>query len=122
MALHWEWNEKCGELTVRQTDGKGKTEDYSITLYEGNALLIMLYEYEDEGVDKCSLFSFFTDKQHMRGCLGLAKNSNGNIFQDNGQTVTKIRLNKSKSRYWKDITTAFIQAFDEITVEVFTEA
>lgn len=116
MALYWSWNNKCGELIV-----KSCTEEKEVvkTLYEGNAFLIMLNEWTDEkcGSSMYSMYSFFVDEAHAKNCLGLVK-GHTNIFADK---ITKIRLNKAKSKNWKKIVTLFAQAFDNITIELYTD-
>ena len=124
MALKWLWKDKCGEIEVEQTR-EGETHSYTLSLYEGNAFLIMLYEYKNKkGEDVYDMWSFFVDKTHAKRCLGLQKNGDGellNLFDDTWQKFTKIRLNKAKSKYWKDHVTLFAQAFDNITIEIYTE-
>lgn len=120
MALNWNWNEKCGELTVTQKQDNGESEDITISLYTGNAFLIMLQEFEEDGVEKYDMFSFWLDKQHMKNCLGLAKGTT-NIYDKPWQTITKLRLNKKKCRHLKEIAAAMAAAFDSITIETYTE-
>lgn len=124
MALNWNWKDKCGELVVVQ-ERNGETHEFTLSLYEGNALLIMLYEYKDkEGTDMYDMFSFFVDKTHAKKCLGLQKNGDGeliNLFDEDWQKFTKISLNKAKSRNFKDIVELFSKAFDNIIIEIFTE-
>lgn len=124
MSLNWNWKNKCGELVVVQ-ERNGEPHEFTLSLYEGNALLIMLYEYKDkEGTDMYDMFSFFVDKTHAKKCLGLQKNGDGeliNLFDEDWQKFTKIRLNKAKSRNFKDIVELFSKAFDNITIEIYTE-
>ena len=124
MALHWSWSDNCGEITVRSSFPGEEPQEHTVRLYDGNALLIMINEFKDEdtGENLYALYNFFADKQHMKNCLGLNK-KNGyadNMFQTDHQTITKIRLDKSKCRGWKDIVTAFAQAFDDIVIELYT--
>lgn len=123
MALHWQWDEKCGEATIRQKESDGGETEYTVSLYTGNACLIMLYEREENGQEVYSLWSFWADKQHMKNCLGLNKKEGftSNQYAGPFQRITKIRLNKAKCRYFKDIVPALAQAFDELTIEIFTE-
>lgn len=123
MALNWLWSEKCGEIDFEQTRD-GETNTYTLSLYEGNALLIMLYEYNENGKDMYDMFSFFVDKTHAKKCLGLQKNGDGelvNMFDDGWQKFTEIRLNKAKSRNYKDLVELFSKAFDNITIKIYTE-
>lgn len=119
MALNWNWEDKCGEITLRQIHEGEETKEYTINLYQGNATLIMIQEYTgDNGEDMYELFSFFADKQHMKNSLGLAKGEY-NIFNTPYQTITKLCLNKAKNRHWKDIVAAFAAAFDKISIEIY---
>ena len=40
MALHWNWDEKIGELLIRQDE-----KEFTISIYKGNALAIFIHEY-----------------------------------------------------------------------------
>lgn len=128
MALQWDWNKKIGELIVDlpcEGKGYGKRNDFTINLYEGNALLIMLHEYKsDTGKDMYDMYMFFVDKTHAKKCLGLQKNGDGelvNILNDGWNNAKKLRINKAKSRNWKEIVTLFSQAFDNFIIEFYTE-
>ena len=129
MALRWDWNEKCGEITFVQQhknkDGEWEPREYNVSVYEGNCFMIMLYEFKnDAGKDVYNMYSFFAYKYHAKRCLGFNKNGDGeidNMFEGGLDTFTKIRLNKAKSRNYKDIVTMFAQAFENITIEVYTE-
>lgn len=64
MALRWNWDNKIGELLIRQGD-----KDFTINVYQGNALAIFLHEYvNDEGKEVYSMYNFFCDKEHFRNC------------------------------------------------------
>ena len=128
MALNWNWNNKIGEMVIEQCRGVGDeiiSKEYTLSLYEGNALLIMLYEYKNEnGEDVYDMFSFFVDKTHAKKCRGLQKNGDGelvNIFNEDWQKCLKLRINKKKSRNWKDIITLFVQAFDNLAIEIYND-
>lgn len=120
MALNWSWSEKCGELTVVQGE-----DEFTLNLYQGNALLIALYEYKKREVDMYDMFTFWADKEHMKRCLGTAKKTKNNawynMYDDNMLRFTKIRLNKAKNRYWKDIVKEMATAFDDLTIELYSE-
>ena len=124
MSLNWQWNSKCGELTFSVTPNGDKNEEreYTVSLYQGNAFLIFITEYKDEttGKDMYSLWNFWADKEHMKRCLGLVKGYE-NLFSDDGCRFVKLRLDKSRNHYWKDIVTAVAQAFDEIQIELYKE-
>ena len=125
MALNWNWDEKCGEITVRQQNKDGNEEEYNVSLYRGNAFLIMLYEYVgDDGTDMYNLFGFFADKEHAKNCLGLnpKKGYDENIYNRENGRFTKVRLNKSKYDYTKELVEMLVKAFDNITIEIYSEA
>ena len=124
MALNWLWKDKCGEITlVQKIDAEGNEQEFPITLYDGNCYLIMLHEYKENGQDMYNLFGFFSDKAHMKNCLGLNKKDGytSNIYNTPYQRFTKVKLNKNKCRYFKDIVAAFAQAFDNLTIEIVNE-
>ena len=118
MALHWQWTEKIGTAEVLNTKAD-KVVTY--TLYEGNAFLIMLYEYTDEnGEEMWQMGSFFADETHAKNCLGITKGFD-NMFNTSYTQLKKIRLNKSKYRYTKKLVDMLIKAFDNIEIELFDE-
>ena len=123
MALHWDWQEMCGEITVVQMHEGEEDREFKLGLYTGNACLIMLHEYKENGRDMYNLFGFFSDKAHMKDCLGLNKKGGytSNIYNTPYQRFEKIKLNKNKCRYFKDIVAAFAQAFDNLTIEIVNE-
>lgn len=123
MALHWDWNEKCGEATLVQREDDGTEKEFKLGLYTGNACLIMLYEWEENGEKMWSMFSFWAGVDHMKNCLGLNKKQGytENIHDRGYQTFTKFKLDKKKCRYFKEIVAALIRAFDNITIEVVSE-
>ena len=63
MAIRWQWEECIGELEI-ENQGKAK-----IKVYQGNALLIFLNEWESEkGEQLWSMYNFFADKNHFKNC------------------------------------------------------
>lgn len=77
MALHWQWEDKCGEATLVQMHEGEDDKVFTLSLYPGNAYLIMLHEREEDGKDVWSMFSFWADKDHMKNMLGLNKKDAG---------------------------------------------
>ena len=71
MALTWEWSEKCGEITLEQKTESGDWRQFPLSLYKGNAFLIMLAENDEDNTYQ--MFGFFADKEHAKACLGLAR-------------------------------------------------
>ena len=114
MALHWQLSNKCGEAVVKRGDA-----EITLNLYEGNAFLIFIYEFNEGGADVYTVDGFWSDERHMKACLGLDKKgvNTRNIHDD----LLKIRLNKSKNKKKKKIIAALIQALDNLTIEIYTE-
>ena len=115
MSLNWQWNDKVGTIDIFNID---KVVTYN--LYQGNAFLIMLYEYKEEGKDMYIMHNFFVDKEHAKNCLGLTK-GHENMFNTDKYKVKGIHLNKKKYRYTKDLVDMLIKAFDDIKIEIFSE-
>lgn len=59
MSIRWEWENKIGELDIQQGENK-----FTMSLYQGNALLIILYETEKD----YQMHQFFADKHHFNNC------------------------------------------------------
>jgi hypothetical protein len=115
MALNWDWNKKIGTIDIFNYD-----EVRTYQLYQGNAFLIMLWEYEEDGKEMWQMHNFFIDKEHAKNCLGITKDYN-NIFDTERYKIKAIRLNKGKYRYTKDLVDMLIKAFDEISIEITNE-
>lgn len=60
MALQWKWTEKMGKMTIRQKRG-----EFTLNIYNGNALAIFVSEYTDKDGDEAYiLYNFFADKKY----------------------------------------------------------
>lgn len=116
MALNWDWNKKIGTIDIFNYD-----EVRTYQLYQGNAFLIMLWEYEEDGKEMWSMHNFFTDKEHAKNMLGLSKDYTDNEMNRDKYYIKKIRINKAKYKYTKDLVDMLIKAFDEIEIELYTE-
>lgn len=110
MALTWKWDEKCGEATFKRKDGY----TYTVNLYVGNAFLITLYEYKENGEDRYSLDTFFLDEDHMRRCL------ENEIFTKYS-VLTAITINKAKCRNYKKIVALLAEYMDDIDIRVYKD-
>lgn len=127
MALNWYWNEKCGEAVFRR-EINGKAKELTVNLYKGNAYLIFIYEYEDDGKYMYNLQGFFCDRDHMKRMLGIDKTDKEtyghNIYNKSYDKLTKIRLNLNmlQTKQVNEIISAFTEAFDDITIELYKES
>ena len=121
MALSWKWDNKIGEITLEQTRGGDDKQKFSLSLYEGNAYLIMLAETDET----YNMFSFWLDKQHAKNCLGLNKREGKteNIYDTGFQTFTRVKLNRAKitAAKTRELCGLFAEAFKNITIEIYTE-
>ena len=81
----------------------------------------MLWEYEEDGIEKYSMHNFFADKEHAKNMLGLSKGYTDNAMNWDKYYIKKIRLNKAKYRYTKDLVDMLIKAFDNIEIEIYSE-
>ena len=115
MALNWRWDEKVGEATFKEATVNGKEgREYICDLYQGNALLIIVYRYKTEEDEKENTFhyelmGFFADKEHGKRNLGLAKGYAENNYDGWMRGITLYRNRLGKQDY-KDLTTLFTQA------------
>lgn len=121
MALNWLWSDICGEITLEQTQEDGSVKQFPIRLYTGNAYLIMLSENDED--DTYQMYSFFLDKDHAKRCFGLDKKGGNteNTFDKGWSRWTKVRLNKAKFSHTKELVTMLAQAFDDITIEIYSD-
>lgn len=130
MALNWLWSGKVGEAEIlrhfKNKNGEEKTWTQTVSLYEGNAFMIFIYEYKDEdtGKDMYSLYSFFSDKNHAKILLGLSKDSEGNrsnIFNEGSHKLVKLTLDKKKfstAKVFRDFVTLMADAFEELEISL----
>ena len=122
MAITWQWADKVGEAEIYNYD---KVVTYN--LYKGNAFLIFLYEYEENGKEMYSMHNFFTDERHAKRMLGIDKQDKStygdNCFATPNYRLQKIRLNAKKYGLadTKKLLGMFAQAFDNIAIEFYSE-
>lgn len=120
--LQWEWKNKIGEVEIFNHD-----RVTTFNLYEGNAFLIMLYEYEEDGKQMYAMHSFFVNEAHAKRMFGLDKKwketYGKNCFDEPGYKMQKIRINKSKygKSNTKKLVSMLVEAFDELTIELYED-
>ncbi len=119
--LQWDWDDKVGEVEIFNYD---KVVTYN--LYQGNAFLIMLYEYEENGKKMYSMHNFFADETHAKRMFGLDKKWKDtygkNSFNQPKYKMKKIRIDKNKFRHTKKLVSMLVEAFDEINIELYSES
>jgi hypothetical protein len=113
MALNWDWKKRIGTATIFNYD---KEVEYS--LYQGNAFLIMLYEYKEDGEDMWQMHNFLVDKEHAKNCFGLSKGYTDNIFNTDKYQLRKIEIDGGKYRYTKELVDMLLKAFDNIEIKI----
>ena len=72
MSINWNWKDNIGVLKVKKifyTNDKEEFKEFYIQIYEGNADLIFIYEYEENGQNFYSLNTFFCDLPHLKRCI-----------------------------------------------------
>ena len=118
--LLWDRSEKIGECEIVQKHN-GEDVHFTLNLYNGNALLIAEYEYNDTetGERMCQLQWFFLDEYHMKNMLGL--NKKDGYTSNTLSEIKKLRLNKAKCRDLDKIVKAFAKGFDTLTIELYKE-
>lgn len=75
MALRWDWNSKIGELDIEQNVLGKFTNKFTLSIYQGNALMIILQEWDDN----YQMYQFFADKTHFKNC---AKDTEWNYCEE----------------------------------------
>lgn len=112
--LNWNWNERVGTLEVEEYR-KDHTDKNTYYLYQGNALLIVMAEWEEDGAERYTVRDFWTDKEHMKLCLGLVKGHNN--IHDNWRKITFYK-DKIRQRDLVTICSALVKAMPSITIEI----
>jgi len=74
MSVNWQWKDKMG--TIQCSDYQG---DYTLNVYSGNCLCVLTYEYIEKDVEKYTFHGFFNDLDHLKICVGLKKDYNGEL-------------------------------------------
>ena len=110
MALHWDFRMKAGTVTVKEGD-----REFTDNFYEGNALMIVTREFEEDGVEKYDMLWFFVGDEHAKNCLGLTK-GHDNMFGKDG--ITRLVIYRSHCRQWKKLVDLFVRAFPKISIEL----
>ena len=107
MAYNWEWKHKMGEIFY---------DKWHYNLYQGNGYMIAIDEWTDEkdGAEKYQVAWFFCDKEHMRRCLGIAKDSY-DMFEGN---VDRLILYYDECDNLKNIIDMFSQTQPNIVIEI----
>ena len=122
MALYWDFKNKVGEAFIQQTLPDRPVKEFTVNLYEGNAYLIFVNEYEENGKNMYSLYTFFADELHAKRCLGLDKEyGTENMFTSGYEKLVTLRINKAKYKKVNKLISLFTKAFDEITIEIYKE-
>lgn len=115
MALQWDFKEKAG--TVTQVYG-GK--EHTSNFYEGNAIMIVTNEFEEDGKQYYEVIWFFTGEEHAKRCLGLAKLPDGtksNMFEKDGQVV-RMTIYRDHCHGWRKLADLFVKAFPDIEIDL----
>lgn len=123
MALHWQWSEKAGTVTQVQTGRDGEKREFVLNFYTGNALMIALYEYEEDDENCWDMMWFFTGEEHAMNCLGLHKPPAGpkeNMFGEDG--ITQLTIYREYCPEWQLLCDLFTRAFPHISITILEKA
>lgn len=85
-----------------------------MSLYQGNAELIFIYETEDN----YSMVSFWADRDHMKNCLGLNKGTDNIYLDEAGIKIIEFTFYKVMVRDLPQIITAIVKAFPRISINI----
>lgn len=108
MSLNWQWSEKMGKAIL--SNGK------EVNLYRGNAFIIAINEWKQNGEELYSLAWFAVDKQHMKNMLGLTKEFKNNCFKD--FNIKEIILD-TKYKETAEFVKLLAQAKSEVTIRLY---
>lgn len=74
MSVNWLWKDKMGGIQWKNREGQA----FTVNVYKGNCLCVMIYEYTHEDKPLYDFFGFFNDDSHLKRCIGLMKDFDGN--------------------------------------------
>ena len=120
MSLNWNWSDKVGTLEAVVDVYEGEKlvkKPHTFTLYQGNALLIVLDEKEEE----YTLYSFFADEAHAKNMMGMNKKQGytDNIIARWGWK--KIRINTRKYTKTEKLVGLLLKGLPDLTIELYAE-
>ena len=100
MAVNWQWKHKMGEVKVVRTWPNGEVEKFKLNLYGANCVAAIIHEFKqvDEQGNKHAMYNFFgfwNDLDHLKRCLGLKKNYDGqksNLYDGKGSIDNWVHL------------------------------
>lgn len=103
MALQWNFKEKAGTITHVGFNG----EPVKFNFYEGNAFMIELYEYEEDGVGMYAMKSFFLDVDHAKRYLA--------EYADSYKPLT-MTIYRNHFRQWKKAVDIFTKTYPDLEI------
>ena len=120
MSLNWEWKNRCGTLEAECLTGSGETKLFELSLYRGNAMLIVL----DESETSYTMISFFADEYHLKNMLGMNKKEGFTENHVKNWGWKKLRINTKKYDCHKKLMKMLdllIQGVPELKIELYQE-
>lgn len=81
MSVTWLWKNKMGSIQWKTLNG----EKIKVNVYQGNCLCVMIHNFKKNGKALYEFCGFFNDESHLKKCIGLSKDYNGeikNIYKD----------------------------------------
>ena len=114
MALRWDWKAKAGQVTIIDREKKEHTANW----WEGNGLMIVLNEWDENGETYWSMGWFFVDEEHAKNCLGLTKDHT-NMWTDEGSCISELTINRKYCYKWEKLVKIMIKAFPDIKISLY---
>lgn len=112
--LRWQFDSSIGTVTEVYPNGN----EFTYTLYKGNAFMIALYQYDyqEDGTFTWSMHWFWADKEHMKNCLGVGKNSNdGSIYEGK---ILRFKFNeKANKSDLRELVCALVKSDQAFSIE-----
>ena len=88
MSVNWDWKDKMG--TIEWTENG---QNFIVNVYRGNCLCVFTYNYEEDGRKLYDFCGFMNDAEHLKRCIGIAKDYDGTLHNIYKDIWLKWRLN-----------------------------
>ena len=99
MSVNWSWNNKMGEITVKQNGSKPCT--YKVNIYHANCLCALIYEVPKS--DQYMFWGFFNDRLHLQRCIGLKPYMGRNYETHTREKMQDNTYAKGNQHEWKKL-------------------
>jgi hypothetical protein len=117
MAVNWQWDRKQGEIVI-----DGSVAD----IYAGNCLFIAMFRKQKLPDGKWEYYMpplFFDDEVHMKRCLGITKDYNGeynNLYENQIDRLVLYR-NKWEKADFRKVVSNFALMSGDVTIKILAD-